>query len=153
MSLYEVLKVPYTDPFVQQDDKFYYHKVLKGETFYSIARLYKIKPKRLLKFNEGYAQNQPLAVGAVVKLPLAEIDLSVLGEEEIEASVGKKQEIRPVRPVRNESVKKVEEASVTDILQDALMQKTKKRNKNRKKRLRLLSGLPIKWRFRIISPK
>ena len=126
LSLYEVLKVPYTDPFVQQDDKFYYHKVLKGETFYSIARLYKIKPKRLLKFNEGYAQNQPLAVGAVVKLPLAEIDLSVLGEEEIEASVGKKQEIRPEGPVRNESVKKVEEASVTDILQDALMQKNEK---------------------------
>nr|WP_306451949.1 LysM peptidoglycan-binding domain-containing protein [Odoribacter splanchnicus] len=126
LSLYEVLKVPYTDPFVQQDDKFYYHKVLKGETFYSIARLYKIKPKRLLKFNEGYAQNQPLAVGAVVKLPLAEIDLSVLGEEEIEASVGKKQEIRPERPVQNESVKKVEEASVTDILQDALMQKNEK---------------------------
>jgi len=126
LSLYEVLKVPYTDPFVQQDDKFYYHKVVKGETFYSIARLYKIKPKRLLKFNEGYAQNQPLAVGAVVKLPLAEIDLSVLGEEEIEASVGKKQEIRPVRPVRNESVKKVEEASVTDILQNALMQKNEK---------------------------
>lgn len=126
LSLYEVLKVPYTDPFVQQDDKFYYHKVVKGETFYSIARLYKIKPKRLLKFNEGYTQNQPLAVGAVVKLPLAEIDLSVLGEEEIEASVGKKQEIRPERPVRNESVKKVEEASVTDILQDALMQKNEK---------------------------
>ena len=126
LSLYEVLKVPYTDPFVQQDDKFYYHKVLKGETFYSIARLYKIKPKRLLKFNEGYAQNQPLAVGAVVKLPLAEIDLSVLGEEEIEASVGKKQEIRPERPVRNESVKKVEEASATDILQNALMQKNEK---------------------------
>ena len=126
LSLYEVLKVPYTDPFVQQDDKFYYHKVVKGETFYSIARLYKIKPKRLLKFNEGYAQNQPLAVGAVVKLPLAEIDLSVMGEEEIEASVGKKQEIRPERPVRNESVKKVEEASVTDILQNALMQKNEK---------------------------
>ena len=126
LSLYEVLKVPYTDPFVQQDDKFYYHKVVKGETFYSIARLYKIKPKRLLKFNEGYAQNQPLAVGAVVKLPLAEIDLSALGEEEIEASVGKKQEIRPERPVRNENVKKVEEASVTDILQNALMQKNEK---------------------------
>ena len=116
LSLYEVLKVPYTDPFVQQDDKFYYHKVVKGETFYSIARLYKIKPKRLLKFNEGYAQNQPLAVGAVVNLTLAEIDLSV----------GKKQEIRPERPVRNESVKKVEEASVTDILQNALMQKNEK---------------------------
>ena len=140
LSLYEVLKVPYTDPFVQQDDKFYYHKVLKGETFYSIARLYKIKPKRLLKFNEGYAQNQPLAVGAVVKLPLAEIDLSVLGEEEIEASVGKKQEIRPERPVRNESVKKVEEASVTDILQNALMQKNEKTEQDPEKETTTVIG-------------
>lgn len=140
LSLYEVLKVPYTDPFVQQDDKFYYHKVVKGETFYSIARLYKIKPKRLLKFNEGYAQNQPLAVGAVVKLPLAEIDLSVLGEEEIEASVGKKQEIRPERPVRNESVKKVEEASVTDILQDALMQKNEKTEQEPEKETTTIIG-------------
>ena len=140
LSLYEVLKVPYTDPFVQQDDKFYYHKVVKGETFYSIARLYKIKPKRLLKFNEGYAQNQPLAVGAVVKLPLAEIDLSVLGEEEIEASVGKKQEIRPERPVRNESVKKVEEASVTDILQNALMQKNEKTEQEQEKETTTVIG-------------
>ena len=140
LSLYEVLKVPYTDPFVQQDDKFYYHKVVKGETFYSIARLYKIKPKRLLKFNEGYAQNQPLTVGAVVKLPLAEIDLSVLGEEEIEASVGKKQEIRPERPVRNESVKKVEEASVTDILQNALMQKNEKTEQEPEKEITTVIG-------------
>ena len=144
LSLYEVLKVPYTDPFVQQDDKFYYHKVVKGETFYSIARLYKIKPKRLLKFNEGYAQNQPLAVGAVVKLPLAEIDLSVLGEEEIEASVGKKQEIRPERPVRNESVKKVEEASVTDILQNALMQKNEKTEQETEKETTTVIGAPDK---------
>ena len=111
------------DIVVIRGKSYYLHTVQPGQT---IARLYKIKPKRLLKFNEGYAQNQPLAVGAVVKLPLAEIDLSVLGEEEIEASVGKKQEIRPERPVRNESVKKVEEASVTDILQDALMQKNEK---------------------------
>ena len=140
LSLYEVLKVPYTDPFVQQDDKFYYHKVVKVETFYSIARLYKITPKRLLKFNEGYAQNQPLAVGAVVKLPLAEIDLSVLGEEEIEASVGKKQEIRPERPVRNESVKKVEEASVTDILQDSPIQKKKKNEQKPEKETTTVIG-------------
>ncbi len=96
----------------------------------------------------------PLAVGAVVKLPLAEIDLSVLGEEEIEASVGKKAGDSPCASGSKREREKVEEASVTDILQDALMQKKrKKRNKNRKKRLRLLSGLPIKWRFRIISPK
>lgn len=123
LSLYEVLKVPYTEPVAQQDDKFYYHKVAQGETLYSIARLYKIKPKRLLKFNEEYAQNQPLAVGATVKLPLAEIDLSMSGKKEIEVPVGEEQEIQLERPERDETMKKMEETSVTDILQEALRQK------------------------------
>ena len=47
LRLYEVLRIPYIEPFVQQDDKFYYHKVQQGETIYSIARLYNIKPKRV----------------------------------------------------------------------------------------------------------
>ena len=112
---------------MQQDDKFYYHKVVKGETFYSIARLYKIKPKRLLKFNEGYAQNQPPGGRSCgeVAFWLKSIFLYWV-KKKSKLRWGKKQEIRPVRPVRNESVKKVEEASVTDILQDALMQKKRK---------------------------
>ncbi|MDE6451191.1 MAG: LysM peptidoglycan-binding domain-containing protein, partial [Odoribacter sp.] len=74
LSLYEVLKIPYVEPFVQQDGKYYYHKVRQGETVYSVARHYRIAPKRLLKFNSGYANN-PLSVGAVLKLPLNEITL------------------------------------------------------------------------------
>lgn len=74
LSLYEVLKIPYVEPFVRQDEKYYYHKVRQGETVYSVARLYRITPKRLLKFNAGYADT-PLAVGAVLKLPLNEITL------------------------------------------------------------------------------
>ena len=81
LSLYEVLKVPYTEPFVQQDKQFYYHKVVKGETLYSISRKYDIKPKRLLKFNEAYSHNEPLAVGTVIRLPLKEINLSVVNQE------------------------------------------------------------------------
>ena len=78
LSLYEVLNIPYVEPYVQQDGKYYYHKVAKGETVYSISRQYDIKPKRLLKFNPEYSHNEPLSVGAVVKLPLDEIDLSFL---------------------------------------------------------------------------
>jgi len=74
LSLYEVLKIPYIEPFVQQDGKFYYHKVRKGETLYSIARLYAINPKRLLKYNGDYA-GKPLSVGSVIRLPLQEITL------------------------------------------------------------------------------
>ena len=72
LSLYEVLRIPYVEPFVQQDEKYYYHRVQQGETMYSIARLYHIAPKKLLKLNSEY-EDRPLSVGAVVKLPLNEI--------------------------------------------------------------------------------
>lgn len=52
----------------------------------------------------------------------------------------KKQEIRPERPVRNESVKKVEEASVTDILQNALMQKNEKTEQEPEKEITTVIG-------------
>lgn len=83
LSLYEVLKVPYIEPFIQQDGKYYYHKVVKGETLYSIARHYDIKPKRLLKHNAEFT-DKPLAVGTVIRLPLNEIDQSVLKSREVE---------------------------------------------------------------------
>lgn len=86
LSLYEVLKVPFTTPFVQQDKEFYYHKVVKGETLYSIARDFNIKPKRLLKFNEEYA-DKPLSVGVVIKLPLNEIDQMALASREVKHAV------------------------------------------------------------------
>lgn len=78
LSLYEVIKIPFVEPFVEQDEKYYYYRVAKGETLYSISRQYGIKPKRLLKYNTQYAHNEPLAVGAVIRLPLSEIDRSKL---------------------------------------------------------------------------
>lgn len=78
LSLYEVLKVPFVETFVQQDDKYYYHRVVKGETLYSIARRYGLKIKKLLKHNEEFSHNEPVAVGAVVRLPLKEIDRSAI---------------------------------------------------------------------------
>ena len=81
LSLYEVLKVPYVDSFVQQDDKYYYHKVAKGETIYSIARYYGMKPKKLIKHNGDYSTYRPLAVGAIVRIPLNEMDRSKISVE------------------------------------------------------------------------
>lgn len=92
LSLYEVLRIPYVEPFIQQDKNFYYHKVQKGETIYSISRMFDIKPRRIFKFNEKYGQNEPLAVGAVIRLPLNEIDRSVLAGLEKNAAFDQSEE-------------------------------------------------------------
>lgn len=84
LSLYEVLKIPFVETSVNQDSKYFFHKAKKGETIYSIARLYMIKPKRLLKHNVEYAHNEPLPVGAVIRLPLDEIDPTVVKSMEEE---------------------------------------------------------------------
>lgn len=96
LSLYEVLRIPYVEPFVQIDKNFYYHKVQKGETIYSISRMFDIKPRRIFKFNDKYGQNEPLAVGAVIRLPLNEIDRTVIARLEKDAST--------VKPEDNTSV-------------------------------------------------
>lgn len=69
LSLYEVLRIPYVEPVTPKDENFYYHTVVKGETVYSIARKYGMKPKQLLKINSDYKQNTPLAIGAMIKIP------------------------------------------------------------------------------------
>ncbi|MEG2339892.1 MAG: LysM peptidoglycan-binding domain-containing protein [Odoribacter sp.] len=95
LSLYEVLKVPYKNREVMEDGKFYYHKVVKGETLYSIARDFGIRPKNLLKYNENYTDKMPLSVGAVVKLPLNGIDRAVL-KQKSEEQAGKMETVSPV---------------------------------------------------------
>lgn len=103
LSLYEVIKIPFVEPFVEQDEKYYYYRVAKGETLYSISRQYGIKPKRLLKYNTQYAHNEPLAVGAVVRLPLSEIDRSKL-----------KTVIQPVMVEKNVTEEKPERKEVKE---------------------------------------
>ena len=80
LSPYDMLKLPYQELFIQQDEEYYYHKVAEGETLYSIARHYDIKPKKLLKSNQEY-EATPLSIGAIVRLPLDDIDLSVLNSQ------------------------------------------------------------------------
>lgn len=124
LSLYEVLRIPYVEPFIQQDKDFYYHKVQKGETIYSISRQFDIKPRRILKFNEKYGQNEPLAVGAVIRLPLSEIDRSVLARLE-KAAADAKQAEKPVpevivakEPKENKEVKPEEKKPLKQDGQD-----------------------------------
>ena len=120
LSLYEVIKIPFVEPFVEQDQKYYYYRVAKGETLYSISRQYGIKPKRLLKYNTQYAHNEPLAVGAVIRLPLSEIDRSKLKttvqpvmvekrvtEEKTEKKEVKEETITLVKPERGDETRLV----------------------------------------------
>ena len=45
-----------------------YHTVQKGETYYSVSRLYFINPKTLIQINNANP-NETLKVGAIIKLP------------------------------------------------------------------------------------
>lgn len=114
LSLYEVLRIPYVEPFIQQDGKYYYHKVQKGETIYSISRQFDIKPRRILKFNEKYSQNGALSVGAVVRLPLNEIDRSVLArlEKEKAGTTVKPEEKKPVEVIVAKDAKENKDTKV-----------------------------------------
>lgn len=80
LSVFEVLKIPYVAPYIQQDGEYYYHKVVKGETLYSISRKFGIKVKRILRENKEY-ENVPLSIGAIVRLPLRAIDRTQIGKE------------------------------------------------------------------------
>lgn len=125
LSLYEVLKVPYVEPFVQKDNTYYYHKVKKGETLYSISRQFDIKPRRILKFNEQYSHNEPLSIGAVVRLPLDEIDRSALERVEKQNRIAvtpKKEEAQIAKAdkpvVADEGKVKPEEKKKNEIKED-----------------------------------
>lgn len=107
ISLFEVLKIPYVKPYVERDKKYYYHKVEKGETLYSIARHFNIKVRRILKENPQYERN-PLPTGAVVRLPLKDIEVSKIPDPVVTPpsvpTVGNQEEVREIvltdRPVR-----------------------------------------------------
>lgn len=79
LSLMDVLKIPVVEEeaFVTMDKTYFYYKAKKGETVYSIARKYDIKPKKLLKENKQY-NKLALRIGDVVRLPLKELDRSVI---------------------------------------------------------------------------
>lgn len=61
---------------VLKDNNFLYHIMDSGDTFYSIARKYGIKEKKLKKANENLDPNN-IPKGEVLKIPLDQINLSV----------------------------------------------------------------------------
>lgn len=60
-------------PVERREREFYRHTVKPGETLYSIARMYDIKVKRILRFNKQLSDKITLNVGDVVLLPMKEI--------------------------------------------------------------------------------
>ena len=122
LSLHEVLKIPYTEPFVQQDDKYYYHKLGKGETLYAVSRKFDIKVKRILKSNPEYENEVALPVGAVVRLPLNEISMAAVraektGQDRITAAATPVRTITPatVNEDKKAKDKKTEYVKVENI--------------------------------------
>ena len=97
--MYEVLKIPLWN--------LVYNRIISipgigwkgGETIYSIARRFNLKPKELLKYNPEYSHNEPLAVGAVVRIPLG-----AAGQDVASGEGGKQVGTRPV--LRKEEEKK-----------------------------------------------
>lgn len=81
LSVGEVLQIPRVEPFKRVDDKYYYHRMRPKETLYSLSRKFDIKLKRILKENPEYDVSRPIAEGAVVRLPLRQIDRGVVEAE------------------------------------------------------------------------
>lgn len=77
LSLFDVLKIPYTTPVEKQDPAYFYYTVEKGETLSSISRKFEIKVKRILQENERYDNKSGLPVGAVLRLPKKDINMTV----------------------------------------------------------------------------
>ncbi len=58
--------------FVWQDDKYFYHKVEKAETLYSICKYYRIKQRRLTKANRQLEFDE-LKQGDIVQIPKRDV--------------------------------------------------------------------------------
>ena len=69
------------------DGKTYYlHKVEKGNTLYSLSKMYSIKTKDLL--NENPQLEEGLKIGQVIRIPIKKIDTKISGQNPPEARGG-----------------------------------------------------------------
>lgn len=120
ISVFDVLKIPYIEPVIEQDSRYYYHTVKKGETLYSISRHFGIKIKLILKENEQYVKGT-LGVGDVVRLPLSDIKQGASSASTIvtEETVTKLEE-KMQKTESNELYGFAEETEKRDTLLDTL---------------------------------
>lgn len=118
ISVFDVLKIPYTEPAPAQDARYYYHRVEKGETLYSISRRFGVKIKQILKENEQYV-NGTLGIGDLIRLPLSD-----LKKEAEPAPVAEEAVAKPEKEVQETESDKwygfAEETEKRDTLRDTL---------------------------------
>lgn len=72
------------------------HKVLAGETYYSIARTYNLLPKEIMKEN-NYKQGDVLKVGSIIKIPQSDKDVLI-------SSGNLVAQVAQVKPIQNTKV-------------------------------------------------
>lgn len=121
ISVFDVLKIPYTEPAPAQDGRYYYHKVEKGETLYSISRRFGVKIKQILEENEQYAKGT-LGVGDVVRLPLNDIRKEAEQAVTVPVREPEKKVQEVVRETASEDLSgfSEEEPEKQDVLRDTL---------------------------------
>lgn len=76
LQVNEKIKIPVNKKFIENDNKYYYHKVLKQETISGLARQYKIKEKHLYKYNPDLKKRM-LQEGELIKIIKNEISDSI----------------------------------------------------------------------------
>ena len=69
----QILQIPiyHKEEIIAQDEFFIYHKVLEGETLYSITKKYNVTEKQILQINPG-VENE-LKVGRILNIPKKEL--------------------------------------------------------------------------------
>lgn len=77
----EILQIPRVEPYRPTDDTYYYHKMKAGETFSSLSRQFGARVRQIARENPRYDDKNPIPVGAIVRLPLSQIDRRALDVE------------------------------------------------------------------------
>lgn len=82
-------------PVERRQREFYEHRVQAGETLYSIARMYDIKVRRILKFNKHLSDKKKLNIGDIVLLPKNEITIptQLATVEQVKVDITKNDEV------------------------------------------------------------
>ena len=81
LSLQEILHIPYVEPHKSLDNNYYYHRMKPGETLYSLSQKFNIRVKQIVNENPEYTVSTPIPVGALVRLPLSQVDRRAVDNE------------------------------------------------------------------------
>ncbi len=74
----QLIKIPIHKASSQEPQKPQYHKVERGETLYSIARMYGVSPTDLQNANSVLTDPDKLSVGMIIQIPTTKEDTTIL---------------------------------------------------------------------------